>query len=85
MIASPTTYAARFIVRRTKRAAPGDPTAAPFLRNDGGCATAAGRVKDEVAWIGCHQHTSLNDKLVGLNHINLAHVGSGLELREVLW
>jgi hypothetical protein len=47
-----------------------NPAAAPLLRDIGGCATAARRVKDQVAGIGSHEKAPFKDSDSGLNDVN---------------
>ncbi len=49
----------------------GDPAAAPLFGDIGGGAGAAGGVEDEVAGIGGHQETALNDFCCCLDDIDL--------------
>ena len=47
-----------------------DPAAAPLLGDVGGGAGAAGRVEDEVAWIGGHHYAALDDLWICFDHIS---------------
>ena len=48
----------------------GDPAAAPLLGDVGSSASATGRVEDEVAGVGGHQDTALNQCCGSLNHVD---------------
>ena len=47
----------------------GNPAAAPLLGDVGGGAGAAGGVEDEVAWVGCHENTTLDNLGCRLNNV----------------
>ena len=58
-----------------------DLAAPPLFGGVSGGARATGRIKHEIAWIGGHEKTALNNRIRGLNDIRLISHKAGHHVR----